>query len=132
MPSTTRLPSPAGARLRESGEDWDAIRVPRSVGLSALAVLGPRCAAAIEDPLVSSGVVYFFTAVGTATTWDVENTRALAAGATLTIPPVRRTEGPGAHWRVCPGEDGWLTDPGALAAAIGDAFGPCVGEERPA
>ncbi|MFD7884109.1 hypothetical protein ACFV3N_16920 [Streptomyces bauhiniae] len=102
------------------------------MGLSALAILGPRCAAAIEDPLASSGVLYFFTPPGTSDTWSVENTRALTPGTTIPVPPARRTEGPGAHWRVCPGEKGWLTDPGALEAAIGDAFGPRVGEERPA
>ncbi|TGN75446.1 hypothetical protein E5083_17270 [Streptomyces bauhiniae] len=131
MPST-RLPSPAGAKLVKSGLDWDAIRVPRSVGLSALAILGPRCAAAIEDPLTSSGVLYFFTLAGTSGTWAVENTVALPIGTAVTIPPTRRTEGPGAYWRVCPGDNSWLTDPGALAAAVTDAFGPRVGEERPA
>ncbi|MEU5596712.1 hypothetical protein [Streptomyces sp. NPDC020298] len=129
MPSA-RLPSAAGATLYDAGQDWDAIRVPRSVGLSAVAILGTRCGAVIEDPLSAAGAVYFFTPVGTATDWDVENTRALGLGATVTIPPGRRTQGPGPHWRICPGDDGWLTDPEALAAAIADAFGPRIGEEQ--
>lgn len=129
MPST-RLPSAAGATLYDAGQDWDAIRVPRSVGLSAMAILGTRCGAVVEDPLTSSGVVYFFTPVGTADDWDVENTRALGYEATIMIPPSRRTEGPGPHWRICPGDDGWLTDPSALAAAIEDAFGPRIGQEQ--
>ncbi|MFF3195447.1 hypothetical protein [Streptomyces misionensis] len=129
MPST-RLPSAAGATLHDAGYDWDAIRVPRSVGLAALAILGPRCGAAIEDPLTAAGVVYYFVRAGTADTWDVANTTALGRGATLAIPPARRTEGPGPHWRICPGDDGWLADPNALAAAIADAFGPRIGEEQ--
>lgn len=129
MPST-RLPSAAGATLHDAGHDWDAIRVPRSVGLAAMAILGTRCGAVLEDPVTSAGVVYYFVPAGTARTWDVQNTRALGAGSTVTIPPARRTDGPGPHWRICPGEDGWLTDPEALAAAIGDAFGPRIGEER--
>lgn len=124
MPSV-RLPSAAGVTLHDAGQDWDAIRVPRSVGLAAMAILGARCGAVLED----STVVYFFAPVGTAASWDVENTRALGGGASVTIPPVRRTVGPGPHWRVCPGEDGWLTDPSALAAAIEDGFGPAIGEE---
>ncbi|TGZ14765.1 hypothetical protein DV517_62480 [Streptomyces sp. S816] len=129
MPST-RLPSAAGATLHDAGHDWDAIRVPRSVGLAALAILGTRCNAAIEDGLTGAGCVYYFVPTGTAGTWDVENTVALGLGSALVIPPARRTEGPGPHWRVCPGDDGWLTDPDALAAAIGDAFGPRIGEEK--
>ncbi len=129
MPST-RLPSAAGATLHDAGHDWDAIRVPRSVGLATLAILGARCNAAIDDPLTAAGVVYFFTPTGTAATWDVGNTTPLGRGATLMIPPARRTEGPGPHWRICPGENGWITDPDALAAAITDAFGPRIGEEQ--
>ncbi|TWV56314.1 hypothetical protein FRZ03_04210 [Streptomyces misionensis] len=128
MPST-RLPSAAGAAtLYDAGHGWDAIRVPRSVGLAALAILGPRCGAAIEDPLTAAGVVHYFVPAGTADKWTVVNTTALGRGAALMIPPSRRTEGPGPYWRVCPGEDGWLTDPDALAAAIADAFGPRIGE----
>lgn len=128
--TSARLPSAAGVILRDAGDDWDAIRVPRSVGLAAMAILGTRAGAVVEDPLAAAGVVYFFTPVGTAASWDVENTRALGSGSTLTIPPRRRTEGPGPHWRICPGDDGWITDPDALAAAIADAFGPRIGEEQ--
>ncbi|MBP2056150.1 hypothetical protein J2Z21_009167 [Streptomyces griseochromogenes] len=48
-----RLPSAAGATLHDagSGYDWDAIRVPRSVGLAAMAILGTRCGAVTEDLL---------------------------------------------------------------------------------
>jgi hypothetical protein len=125
--STSRLPTAAGCTLHEAGHDWDAIRVPRSVGLAAMAILGTRCGAVVEDSVASA--VYFFTPVGTADTWEVENTRALGYESSVTIPPARRVEGPGVHWRMCPGEDGWLTDPQALEAAIEDAFGPRVGSE---
>lgn len=129
MPSS-RLPSAAGASLHDAGLDWDAIRVPRSVGVAAMVILSARCGAVVEDPLAPAGALYFFTPAGTAAKWTTENTRALGAGSSVTIPPERRTEGPGPHWRVCPGKDGWITDPAALAAAIADAFGPRVGEER--
>jgi hypothetical protein len=95
-----------------------------------MAILGTRCGAVIEDPFTAAGVVYYFVPAGTAASWEVENTRPLGAGAAVMIPPDRRTEGPGPHWRICPGEDGWFTDPAALRAAIEDAFGPRLGEER--
>ncbi|MEU0671378.1 hypothetical protein ABZ330_00500 [Streptomyces sp. NPDC006172] len=123
---TTPLPSAAGCTLHDAGQEWDAIRVPRSVGLAALGILGQRSGAVVEDSI--SSAVYFFTPVGTAARWDAENTRALGEGSTVTIPPARRTEGPGVHWRICPGDGRWLTDPQALQAAIADAFGTRVVE----
>ncbi|SBT90468.1 hypothetical protein GA0115233_101914 [Streptomyces sp. DI166] len=123
---TTRLPSATGPALHDAGHYWDAIRVPRSVGLSAMAILGARCGAVVQD----RSVLYLFVRVGTAAEWDVENTRALGAGASITIPPPRRAEGPGPYWRMCPGDGGWLTDPDVLRAAIADAFGPRLGEEQ--
>jgi hypothetical protein len=93
-----------------------------------MAILGTRCGAVVEDPL--STAVYFFTPVGTSSAWDMENTHALGAGNAVTIPPSRRTQGPGPHWRMCPAEGSWLTDPAALRAAIGDAFGPRVGSQH--
>ncbi|MBQ1090647.1 hypothetical protein [Streptomyces sp. B93] len=127
---TTPLPSAAACTLHDAGQDWDAIRVPRSVGLAAMTILGSHCGAIVEDPL--SSVVYYFVPVGTAADWDVVNTRPLGVGAAVTIPPARRTAGPGPHWRMWPGEDRWLTDPAALRAAIDDAFGPRVGEDQKA
>lgn len=119
--TTTRLPSAAGCTLEDAGQDWDAIRVPRTIGASAVAILGSRCGAVVDDPLTAT--LYFFTPVGTAAQWRVPGTRALGDGAAVTIPPARRTEGVGPHWRVCPGEDGWITDPHALRAALEDSNG---------
>ncbi|MDN3021520.1 hypothetical protein [Streptomyces sp. S.PB5] len=125
---TPRLPTAAGCTLHDAGHEWDAVRVPRQTGLAALAILGTRCGAVVEDPL--GGVLYYFVPVGTTRDWDVDNTRALGEGGTVTIPPPRRTSGPGPFWRMCPGDDRWLTDPAALAAAISDAFGPRLGSEQ--
>ncbi|MFC8679825.1 hypothetical protein ACFUEN_44995 [Streptomyces griseorubiginosus] len=119
MPST-RLPSAAGCTVIDAGRDWDAVRVPRSVGVDAMTILGTRCGAVVEDPLCEA--VYYFVPVGTAAVWDVPTTRALGAGASVTIPPPRRTDGAGPHWRICPGDGSWLTDPQALQAALEDAI----------
>ncbi|RMB87680.1 hypothetical protein [Streptomyces shenzhenensis] len=125
MPTTTPLPSATTYTLLDASRDWDAIRVPRSIGLAAMAVLGTRCGAVVEDRTV----VYYFVPAGTAQAWDMENTRPLGTGASVTIPPARRTEGPGPHWRMCPGEDGWLTQPQALQAALEDCMSVKAGSE---
>jgi hypothetical protein len=114
---TTRLPSAAGCTLHEAGRNWDAIRVPSSLGLAAMTILGSRCGAVVED----RGTLYYFVPTGTAAQWQADNTRALGAGVTVTIPPARRTQGPGPHWRITPGEGRWVTDDQALAAALEDA-----------
>lgn len=95
---TKHLPSAAGCTLHEAGRDWDAIRVPRSLGLAAMSILGSRCGAVVEDRTV----LYYFVPTGTAAQWQDDSSRALGAGVTVTIPPARRTQGPGPHWRITP------------------------------
>jgi hypothetical protein len=91
-------------------------------------ILGTRCGAVVDDPMTTS--LYFFVRPGTAAVWDVDTTRPLGTGSTLTIPPDRRTQGPGPHWRMCPGEETWLTDADALKAALEDSLGPRLGAEH--
>lgn len=119
MPSTTTIKS---CRLEAAGDTWDAVRVPRSVGSDAVAILGSRSGAALQDP--HEGCMYLFIAPGTAAGWepsDVPGARILSTGAHVVFPPARRTSGPGPHWRICPGDDGLLTDTAALRAALEDA-----------
>ncbi|MEU4256244.1 hypothetical protein AB0B42_00805 [Streptomyces fradiae] len=87
----------------------------RSIGLTAVQILGARCGAVIDDP--ADMALCFFVPAGTA--WDVAGTALLDRP--ITIPPSRRVTGPGPYWRVCPG-DRWHTDPSALQAAIEDAY----------
>ncbi|MEU6219308.1 hypothetical protein ABZ845_17595 [Streptomyces sp. NPDC047022] len=114
--SVTPLLTAQGRTLREAGEDWDAVRVPRQHGVAAIGILGARCGAVLDYPQP----LYFFVARGTATDWNVHGTTAVGTGTTLTIPPARYTSGPGPYWRVCPGDSNWLTDVHALQAALED------------
>ncbi|MFF4661931.1 hypothetical protein [Streptomyces sp. NPDC001282] len=98
----------------------DAIRVPRSVGLDALAILGGRSGAVLEDP----PALYWFIPLGRGAEWNVAGTRVLDDDAGLAIPPSRRTQGPGPHWRVCPADGMWITDAAALQAALEDVSSP--------
>ncbi|RPK56273.1 hypothetical protein EES43_24835 [Streptomyces sp. ADI96-02] len=109
-------------RLAGAGDTWDAVRVPRSVGYDAVAILGSRSGAALQDP--REGCLYFFITPGSADSWgnsDVPGARILGAGSHIVLPPPRRTTGPGPHWRICPGDKGLLTDTAALRAALEDA-----------
>ncbi|MEX2974782.1 hypothetical protein [Streptomyces sp. C184] len=119
------LPTIGGCELQAAGVDWDAVRVPRSVGLRALAILGNRSGAVIEDP--REPAVYWFVRVGSTAGWDVPDTRPLGVTQHLVVPPPPRVEGPGPHWRICP-TDGWLlTDVRVLRAAIEAAVAPFRG-----
>ncbi len=122
------LPTSAGCSLIGAGQDWDAIRVPVSLGLAAMSILGARCGAVLEDPI--SSAVYYFVPRGTAKQWSVPGTEPLGSGSNVAVPPLRRATGPGPYWRVCPGDDGWVTDAAALQAALEDCMGS--GEAVPA
>jgi hypothetical protein len=128
MPTTEtrRLRTAAGCTLQDAGQDWDAVRVQRSIGLTAMGILNTRCGAVIEGP---QPALYFFVQPGSTAAWDLLNVETLGLGHTLTIPPPRRTQGPGPHWRICPGDTDWLTDAAALHAAIEDAIAPAEDPE---
>lgn len=115
------LPPPASCTLQPVSVTWDAIRVPRGLGLSAVAILGPRCGAVVDDP--TADLLFWFVAPGSAAGWNLDGTRALTSRRhTVAIPPLRLTRGPGPHWLVCPGDEGWLTDVRALKAALEDCL----------
>ncbi|WP_405524790.1 hypothetical protein OG426_17020 [Streptomyces canus] len=126
MPAT-RLPTAAGCSLHGAGQDWDVIRVPRQLGLAAMAILGPRCGAVLEHP--HKPTVYYFVPVGTAAEWESDGTTAIGEGGTLAIPPTRCTPVVGPHWLVCPGDSDWLTDARALQAALEDCSASDTGTE---
>lgn len=111
-------------RVEAAGGTWDAVRVPRSAGLDALAILGHRSGAVLEDPSAPAPALYFFIPRRTAADWDVDGTRILAEDDHVVIPPDRRTQGPGPYWRICPSPGTWTTDPAALQAALEDAASP--------
>ena len=126
----TRLPTAAGCTLQDAGLDWDVIRVPRQLGIAAMAVLGADCGAVLEYP--PKDVVYYFVACGTAAGWSVEGTHPIGKGGTLAIPPTRCTQPPGPHWRICPVESDWVTDAHALRAALEACLRSESGWERSA
>ncbi|MFH8577091.1 hypothetical protein [Streptomyces zaomyceticus] len=120
------LLSATGCESVAVGVSWDAVRVPRSIGLIAVDILGQRSGAVIDDGMA----LYWLLPLRSASQWDIVGTRVLRDGETLSIPPARRTIGPGPHWRICPGEDNHLTPADALRAAVEDAYSPTESETR--
>ena len=116
------LPTIADCRLQAAGFDWDAVRVPRGIGIRALEILGSRSGAVIEDP--GEPALYWFVRTGSAATWDVPETRSLGLTQHLVVPPPHRVRGPGPHWWICPADSRLITDVQALRAAIADAVAP--------
>lgn len=127
-PDTTRPPTLqtiAECQLQAAGFDWDAIRVPRRIGLRALRILGPRSGAVIEDP--REPALYWFLRPGEAAGWEVDETRPLGVTQHLVVPPVHRMQGPGPHWRICPVAGRLITDRDMLRAAVEDAVNTLLG-----
>ncbi|MFI9029941.1 hypothetical protein [Streptomyces sp. NPDC053560] len=100
----------------EVGVTWDVVGVDRAVGLAAVVILGPRCGAVIDD----AQCLYWLVAPGAAAGWPVAGGQVLSDG-TVAVPPLRWSAGPGAFWRVCPGDSDWTTSADALRAAVEDA-----------
>jgi hypothetical protein len=123
-----------GIQLMPAGRDWDAVRVPRSIGIVAHEAMGGASRAVICD---SGSQLYWLVPPGTAAGWSVRGTAALGTSTYVVIPPTVLTTGPGDHWERSPGPAGYLTDPHvlreALQAAVDAALGPRVpdlGAER--
>ncbi|ARF59845.1 hypothetical protein B1H19_32960 [Streptomyces gilvosporeus] len=110
--------------LLAAGIDWDAVRVPRSIGVCCLDILGGRSAAVVEDPRESA--LYWFIATGASAGWDVAQTRPLGMTQYLVVPPLHRVAGPGLHWRIRPAEGRLITDVRALRVAVEGTIGPLV------
>ncbi|MFC9337381.1 hypothetical protein ACFT0G_02925 [Streptomyces sp. NPDC057020] len=124
---------PAACEAALVPEQWDAVRVPRSVGLIALDILGGRSGAVIED----SDALSWLVPAGAAEGWGTMDVHVVPFGAALSVPAARLTVGPGPYWRICPGDDRLLTPAAALRAALQDASAaaarqpdPCDGSTR--
>ncbi|MEU1902532.1 MULTISPECIES: hypothetical protein [Streptomyces] len=123
-------PPPAvDVEVLPAGKWWDSVRAAPRVGERALELLGEDTGAVIQDKY---GTLYWLIEVGSAENWCLRQVRVLTEMADestyLGVPPISRTEGPGAHWRVPLSADRYLTDAfklrEALAAADRAELGP--------
>lgn len=78
------------------GTAWDAIRMPRCLGLAATEHLGRSMGSVIVEP--GERRMYVLIPVGAAAEWEFPDTRALGKDCYLPVPPLTRTEPPGPYW----------------------------------
>jgi len=109
----------------EAGIHFDAIRVPRTLGVSALGDLQEEGGAVICDPW--SRIMYFLVEPSSTLDWQVRETLRCGPATYVVVPPLNAQETV-LHWAVPPSPDcpffpvGRLHD--ALTAVVEAAFGP--------
>ncbi|MFJ6460258.1 hypothetical protein ACIQM0_04225 [Streptomyces sp. NPDC091387] len=114
-----------------AGEHWDAVRVPYSLGRSAVEAMSDGCGAVISDSW--SRILYFLTTVGTSDGWAVQGTVPCGVTTYVTVPPLNANNG-GLHWLREPTAERVVTDPVKLRAALVASTAVILGPrtERPA
>ena len=93
------LPPPGRSWHVEAGEHWDAVRVPRTVGLAVLKTLGDAHGAVICDAWTR--ILYFLTEPGTTTGWNVPDTFACGPATYVMVPALAAPE-QALHWQSAP------------------------------
>ncbi|MGW7517378.1 hypothetical protein ACWGJ2_17485 [Streptomyces sp. NPDC054796] len=96
--------------MRPAGREWDAVRMPATLGQPVLAQLGNAAAVFRDDE-----DFVFLIPCDTDTRFGA-GTEHLSIGAWLFMPGPQRTQGPGVHW--LSGNDRTRTSPEALRAAL--------------
>lgn len=92
--------SPEGAVWNvEAGTYFDAIRVPRTIGLSAISDLDGQSGAVICDPW--SRIMYFLTEPSSTRDWQVRETVPCGPATYVVVPPLDARETV-LHWAVPP------------------------------
>jgi hypothetical protein len=103
MPREGTVAGPNGTLIAPAGIEWDAIKVPRFVGLPALKGLKPG--SVLVDPAPSEPALYFFVAPGTAANWRAPQSTALGATTSVVLPPRSWQAPPGPYWLIPPAAD---------------------------
>ncbi len=123
-------PTGGTVELTPAGRDWDAVRVPTGIGLSAIARLGDDSGAVIED--VHGGILYWFIRPRAADAWELPQPFVEIRGAAsyVAVPPVWHTEGHHRlRWIVPLTRTCYRTDPEPLHTALTAANEALVGPQ---
>ncbi|MET7698717.1 hypothetical protein [Streptomyces sp. NPDC005485] len=91
-------PSTHQVRLMAAGEWWDAVRVPLTLGNTALEHLGDQTGAVIKDGYGSC--LYWLISPGDPAEWHLAQVKVLGPGSHVAVPPLHRVTGPGLYWQV--------------------------------
>lgn len=87
MVTSWALPTGCNPELRDAGVNWDAVRLPASLGDRVLAELGDSSGAVIRD----QHVLYFLIRPGGADGWTFPSdaqVRVLGEGSVVVVPPM--------------------------------------------
>ncbi|MDJ1131238.1 hypothetical protein [Streptomyces iconiensis] len=128
-----RPPPGPDAHALPAGECWDAVRVPSYLAARAIDLLGVQCGSVISDPYGSR--YYWLIPANSGAEWAsfpaVSQVQRLSVACWVTVPPCAHRAPPGPYWVVPFREDGYLTDPyrlhAALARTTADELGPREG-----
>lgn len=115
----TETPGPLSTRILPAGVKWDAVRVPRFMGLAVLDRMQSSPGSVIVDP--QERALYFFVPKGATSSWDLAEVRLLRGGQFLVVPPSDRFLPPGPYWLVEPGHWLSLASPEELHSTLGRA-----------
>ncbi|MFD7972087.1 hypothetical protein [Streptomyces clavifer] len=114
----------AGTRLAPAGQDWDAVRVTRFVGLQVIEHLGPGIGPVIMDPAARS--MYFLVPPGTTRAWtDLPQCTTLGETNHVVLPPQHKQTPPGPYWLI-PAQQPLASAP-VLREALETVLGPRPG-----
>ncbi|MFE0200933.1 hypothetical protein ACFW0I_35070 [[Kitasatospora] papulosa] len=120
--SAGEIPGFNGTRIAPAGVDWDAVGVPRFLGLQALNRLQGREGAIAMD--TGDRTMYFLVPPGTTTGWNIQHSAALGETNHVVLPADEKEIPPGPYWLVSPRRGRLHTDTQALRAALEAALGP--------
>ncbi|WP_328335752.1 MULTISPECIES: hypothetical protein [unclassified Streptomyces] len=121
-PTAAGIPGHNGTLIAAAGQRWDAVRVPRFIGLQALNHLVGQEGAIVMDP--GNRRVYFLVPPGTTRSWNLPQTTALGETSHVVLPADDKEIPPGPYWLVSPRRGRLCTSTEALHNALRTVLGP--------
>ncbi|MEU5298947.1 hypothetical protein [Streptomyces umbrinus] len=126
--TTDAVRSVDGTWITAAGRNWDAVRLPRELGLDAFnSVTGPLGAVAMAP---GTRGMYFLVPPGTTRTWELPQTVALGKASHIALPPSDRKRPPGPYWLIPPRPGHLHTQTSDLHSAVETALGLRPGRPR--
>ncbi|WP_419994511.1 hypothetical protein [Streptomyces boninensis] len=108
---------PSGTSIVAAGIEWDAVKVPRRLGLRALKLLEVTGPVAV-DPGAVEPMLYFLVPPGSTAGCRFQHMVVLGRGAHVVLPPHERLAPPGPYWLIPPADGRQHTDAAALRQAL--------------
>ncbi|WP_326615160.1 hypothetical protein OG949_40450 (plasmid) [Streptomyces scopuliridis] len=120
------IPGFNNTRIVAAGRRWDAVRVPRFIGLQALNRIQGQEGAVIMD---RDRAMYFLVPPRTTTGWSIQQSAALGETNYVVLPANEKTTPPGPYWLIPPTRGRLHTETAALHAALQTVLGPAAPDQ---